>query len=261
MRLSPIKPIALLTATGVLFAAISSVRASDADAAIVTSAKESYVFKTFLKDDQITTGSKDGVVTLTGSVTDARRSALAEDTVSNLPGVRSVDNQLTIKSPPSNANADWWTSFNVKSLLMFHRDVSGTATEVNTLNGVVTLTGEASSLAQKELTTEYAMDVDGVTSVDNKLTIAAPQPVREQTAAEKLDDASITAQVKGALMSHRSTSALSTSVATKNGVVTLGGIAKNNAEKSLVTKLVQDVHGVSQVVNEMTVAAAATSQR
>jgi osmotically-inducible protein OsmY len=105
------------------------------------------------------------------------------------------------------------------------------------------------------------MDVDGVTSVDNKLTIAAPQPVREQTAAEKLDDASITAQVKGALMSHRSTSALSTSVATKNGVVTLGGIAKNNAEKSLVTKLVQDVHGVSQVVNEMTVAAAATSQR
>jgi osmotically-inducible protein OsmY len=261
MRLNPTQPLALLTAAGVLFAAMYAVRASDADAAIVTAAKESYVFKTFLKDDQIATGSKDGVVTLTGSVTDARRKALAEDTVANLPGVRSVDNLLTIKTPPSNANADWWTSFNVKSLLMYHRDVSGTATEVNTLNGVVTLTGEASSLAQKELTSEYAMDVEGVTSVNNKLTIAAPTPIRQQTVAEKLDDASITAQVKGALLSHRSTSAVTTSVATKNGVVTVGGIAKNNAEKSLVTKLAKDIHGVGQVINDMTVAAAATSQR
>jgi osmotically-inducible protein OsmY len=70
---------------------------------------------------------------------------------------------------------------------------------------------------------------------------------------EKIDDASITAQVKSSLLSHRSTSALKTKVETTDGVVTLSGIAKNAAEKSLVTKLVTDVNGVSSVVNNMTI--------
>jgi len=41
-------------------------------------------------------------------------------------------------------------------------------------DGVVTLQGEASSLAQKELTTEYAKDVDNVKEVKNNMTIAKP---------------------------------------------------------------------------------------
>lgn len=36
--------------------------------------------------------------------------------------------------------------------------------------------------------------------------------------------------------------------------MTLSGIAKNDAEKSLVTKLVSDIYGVSSVVNKMTIA-------
>jgi osmotically-inducible protein OsmY len=56
-----------------------------------------------------------------------------------------------------------------------------------------------------------------------------------------------------ALLSHRSTSNLRTTVATSAGVVTLGGTAKNTAEVDLVTKLVTDIHGVSSVVNQMTV--------
>ena len=55
-------------------------------------------------------------------------------------------------------------------------------------------------------------------------------------------------------MAHRSTSALKTKVQTKDGVVTLSGIAKNDAEKSLVTKLVNDINGVTKVINNMTIA-------
>jgi osmotically-inducible protein OsmY len=75
-----------------------------------------------------------------------------------------------------------------------------------------------------------------------------------QTTGEKIDDASITAQVKSSLMSHRSTSALKTKVQTTDGVVTLSGVAKNAAEKSLVTKLVNDIDGVNSVINNMTIA-------
>ena len=81
-------------------------------------------------------------------------------------------------------------------------------------------------------------------------TPAAP----EATIGDKIDDASITAQVKSSLLSHRSTSSLHTTVSTTDGVVTVTGIAKNNAEKSLVTKLATDINGVTSVINNMTIA-------
>jgi len=69
--------------------------------------------------------------------------------------------------------------------------------------------------------------------------------------------ASITAQVKSSLLSHHSTSALRTTVTTTDGVVTISGEAKNEAEKTLVTKLATDINGVTSVVNNMTIALAA----
>jgi osmotically-inducible protein OsmY len=93
------------------------------------------------------------------------------------------------------------------------------------------LRGEAASAAQKELTTEYAKDVEGVKNVKNEMTVstAAMKP-GEKTMGEKMDamtesidDASITGLVKTTLLYHRSTSVLNTTVETKGGVVTLGG--------------------------------------
>ncbi len=74
-----------------------------------------------------------------------------------------------------------------------------------------------------------------------------------EAVGESIDDASVTALVKMTLMYHRSTSALDTRVETKNGMVTLEGKAKNAAEKDLVTKYVQDVHGVKNVTNNITI--------
>jgi osmotically-inducible protein OsmY len=248
-------PLALLATTGFLLVTSTSVRASETDDRIESSAKKSYVFKTYLKDDSIKTESKNGAVILTGTVADSSHRSLAEDTVESLPGVKSVDNQLTIAGEKPAEHSDMWIGWKVKSALLFHRNVSTTKTDVNVKDGIVTLSGEASSLAQKELTTEYAKDIDNVKEVHNDMTVAkTPALPAVETAGEKIDDASITAQVKASLLSHRSTSALKTKVSTTEGVVTLSGIAKNAAEKSLVTKLVTDIHGVSSVINNMTVA-------
>ena len=130
------------------------------------------MFKTYLKDDSIKTESKDGVVTLTGTVADASHKSLAEDTVASLPGVKSVDNQLLVSGEQPAEHSDAWITMKVKTALLFHRNVSATGTNVYTKDGVVTLQGEASSMAQKELTTEYAKDIDNVKSVKNDMTIA-----------------------------------------------------------------------------------------
>jgi osmotically-inducible protein OsmY len=254
MKMKSTYTLALLAATSALLVTSASLRASDTDSRIESSAAKSYVFKTYLKNDSIKTESKDGVVTLTGTVAEASHKTLAENTVASLPGVKSVDNRLKIKGENPAEHSDSWISMKVKTALLFHRNVSASGTTVYVKNGIVTLQGEASSLAQKELTTEYAKDVDNVKEVKNEMTIAKTPAKPTETMSDKIDDASITAQVKSSLLSHHSTSALKTSVETTDGVVTLSGIAKNDAEKSLVTKLVTDINGVTSVINNMTVA-------
>ena len=250
-----IYPLALIVATGAMLVTSTSLRASEEmDDRIESSAKNSYIFKTQLKDDSIKTESKNGAVTLTGTVAESSHKSLAEDTVESLPGVKSVDNQLKIEGENHAEHSDGWLGTKVKTALLFHRNVRATKTDVNVKDGVVTLSGEASSTAQKELTTEYAKDVEGVKDVKNEMTIAKAPAKPVETIGEKIDDASITAQVKSSLFSHRSTSALKTKVETTDGVVTLSGIAKNAAEKSLVTKLVTDIDGVNKVINNMTIA-------
>jgi hyperosmotically inducible protein len=187
------------------------------------------------------------VVTLTGTVANANDRSLAQDTVENLPGVKSVDNQLKISGQQPAEHSDTWISMKVKLALLFHRNVSATDTHVYVRNGVVTLEGKASSLAEKELTTEYAKDVDHVKSVKNDMTIAEQDRARHHQ-GDNVDDASITAEVKAALLSQRSTCDLQPKVSTKDGVVTLSGIAQNDGQKSLVTtKLVSDLNGVTSV--------------
>jgi hyperosmotically inducible periplasmic protein len=255
--------LAVLTAVVSMMFITVPLLATETDDRIESAAKKTYVFKTHLKDDTINIKSKDGFVTLTGTVLDASHKTLAEETVADLPGVKGVDNKLEEKGENRAAEkSDAWLITKVKTTLLFHRNVSGIGTEVLADNGTVTLRGEASSAAQKDLTTEYVMDVDGVETVKNEMTVsdaAAEEPddktmgKKTDTVIEAIDDASITAMVKTSLLYHRSTSGLSTKVETKDGVVTLTGTAKTEAAKALAGKYAGDVNGVKRVKNNMTV--------
>ncbi|NCC04233.1 MAG: BON domain-containing protein [Proteobacteria bacterium] len=247
----------LLLATAAFFILGTPLHASDLDRNIEKSAKQTHVFKKYLQDDDIKIESKDGAVTMTGVVSESYHKSLAQETVENIPGVKSVDNKLEFKKSPPSTNTDAWIRDNVVSTLLFHRSVSLENTQINVKDGVVTLKGEASSEAQKDLTSEYAMDVEGVKDVENEMTVAKAQDKekadKSQSIGETIDDASITTQVKMTLLYHRSTSALKTKVETQDGVVTLTGEAKNAAEANLATKLAADVNGVKEVKNQMSV--------
>jgi hyperosmotically inducible periplasmic protein len=243
--------VVVMLAAVALLAVSVPVDASKVDDGIKSQAKASYVFKTFLQKDDIKIQSKDGAVTLTGTVSEESHKSLAQETVAGLPNVKSVDNKLEVKGAPPAKNSDAWITTKVKTMLLFHQNVSA-MTEVNTTNGIVTLQGKATSLAQKDLTTEYVKDVEGVKDVKNEMTVGKISK-KKQSVGGKIDDASITALVKMTLLYHRSTSALNTSVTTKRGVVTLTGKAKNAAEKDLASKFAKDVNGVKSVNNQMTI--------
>ena len=264
--------LAMLATAASLFLTNFPLFASETDDRIESSAKDSYVFMTYLKDDNITINSQDGVATLTGTVSDASHKALAQETVANLPGVTGVNNKLEEKSEGPAPYTDAWLVSKVQATLLFHRTLHATQTEVSAKDGIVTLRGEATNTAEKDLATEYAKDVDGVKDVENEMTVSTVESksggktmgqtmntmgqkmgLKVDVMTEAIDDASITALVKMTLLYHRSTSAINTTVKTNDGVVTLGGKATNTAEKELATKFVSDIYGVKSVVNNMTV--------
>ena len=259
--------IALVLAAVFLLAFSVPIQAADKDNAIETSVKQSYVFQSYLQDDDVKVKSQDGVVTLTGTVSEESRKTMAAETAAGLPNVKRVDNKIEVKADRPAEKSDAWLVTKVKTTLLFHRSVSA-RTEVDVTNGVVTLRGDAENQAQKDLTTEYVRDIDGVKDVKNEMTVAKGDKEKRttsdkemrtkddkgtRTTGTKIDDSSITSQVKMSLLYHRSTSGLKTKVETRDGVVTLTGKAKSAAERDLATKFAKDVNGVKSVQNQMTI--------
>jgi len=89
MKMKSIYSLWLIVAVVALLLTSVPVQASVIDDRIESSAQKSYVFTTYLQGDDIKIQSKDGVVTLTGTVSEESHKSLAQETVAGLPGVES----------------------------------------------------------------------------------------------------------------------------------------------------------------------------
>src|SRR3989338_8054516 len=170
----------LTVVTAALLVTGASAQAAEMDARIESSAKESYVFKTYLKGDNVKVTSNDGIVTLSGTVEQDSHKGLAEETVANLPGVKSVDNRVELKGEHPAESSNEWIAMKVNTMLAFRQNVSPKNTEVYVEEGRVTLRGEATSEAQRELITEYVKNINGIEGVKNEMTVAPITPEPKQ---------------------------------------------------------------------------------
>jgi hyperosmotically inducible protein len=91
--------LSLIVAAVALLTISVPVHASRMDDRIESTARNSYVFKTHLQDDDIKIQSLDGLVTLTGTVSEESHKSLAQKTPARLSGVKSVDNRLEVRRP------------------------------------------------------------------------------------------------------------------------------------------------------------------
>ena len=119
-----------------------------------------------------------GRVTLSGAVNDTASKDLAGSLAMSTRGVTSVDNNLMIDgTKPTHANkdvaatkhgndiTDSWITTKVKSTYMYSSNVDGSDIAVVTKDGVVTLTGNVDSVAERALAIELAKNIRGVKSV------------------------------------------------------------------------------------------------
>jgi len=75
----------------------------------------------------------------------------------------------------------------------------------------------------------------------------------QETVGAYVDDAAITARIKGRFVENQQVDASSISVETLNGTVMLSGFAKNATERTTAEDIARRVSGVKAVKNEIAV--------
>ena len=162
------------------------------------------------------------------------------------------------------ATTDAAITASVKTRLLADERTKGFDINVDTYNGVVSLTGGADSMADKMAATEVANDADNVVRVENKLIIAgegtearqdantatASGEVREAAdeAGDEVDDAWITSKVKTQLLADDQVHGTEINVDTEDNVVTLTGTAPSLAARTKAVEIAQSTKGVRSVV-------------
>ncbi|MDY6976538.1 MAG: BON domain-containing protein [Pseudomonadota bacterium] len=158
------------------------------DAWIDGKAEATLLFNGNLDSFDINTDVKDGNVVLTGKVENSVDKKLAEELVANIDGVSSVDNKLTVvadndmhkeMSDDVEDTVDEGTSeltdakiaTVIKTRLLMDTDISGFDIDVDVEDGVVMLTGEVDSDAERDLAVEIAKNASDVKDVESDLRV------------------------------------------------------------------------------------------
>jgi hyperosmotically inducible periplasmic protein len=132
-------------------------------------------------------GVENNIATLDGEVHSNIEKELAENIALGIEGIDSVKNNLKITPKPT-ATAhqaspagtqrsflqyinDVSTTAAIKTELLASRNVGGLEIDVDTYNGVVTLSGKVNTSAQKDLAQAIAAKQDDVKNIVNKIEI------------------------------------------------------------------------------------------
>ena len=141
----------------------------------------------------------------------------------------------------------------VKTKLAADSQVNASEINVDTKDGVVTLTGNIDSQEAKNRAIQLARDTKGVRDVRDMIEVrvasaAGDAPEPDRTAGERIDDATITMKVKARLLDDPTVKGLRIDVDTREGVVYLTGSVANEAERKQAFEVARTTEGVKNVV-------------
>jgi len=267
----PLKKLALATAT-VTALSLNPLMASAAQGDLPTQLNEArqegsiwtaFALNKHLSPFKIDVSVEQGTAVLKGKVENEVDRELAERIAMDTKGIDKVDNQLEIDAnvaaePGTKANMaqrfeDATLTATVKSKLLWSSVTQALNIDVDSKDGVVTLKGRAQSPEAKEVAGSLATNTDGVTTVNNLISISAADSINSRTdpqvnsPVEEMSDAWITSKVKASLIYSRNLDGMNIKVETKSGLVSLNGIVANFAEKELAVEIAKNIRGVKGV--------------
>lgn len=153
------------------------------DATITASVKSKLLWNNNTRNMNPHVATRSGVVVLTGTAGSGADRDLAGYLAQNTDGVRAVENRLRALAPNDSAAtaqatagkpsesasekiADSWISTKVKSSFLYSKYVSASDIKVDTVNGVVMLSGQVASDNEKEMAISIAKNIRGVRKID-----------------------------------------------------------------------------------------------
>ncbi len=137
----------------------------------------------------------------------------------------------------------------VKSALIGDKTTDAGEINVEVNKGIVQLNGFVDNEKEKAQAETIAKGVSGVKGVENNLAIKSA----DSTAGSAMDDSTVTAKVKSALVDSSDTKAGDIKVETRAGVVQLSGFVESESQKAAATTVAQSVKGVKSVQNNLSV--------
>lgn len=150
-------------------------------------------------------------------------------------------------SKTASVSKDGWITSKAKIALYADDRVSGTAINVDTKGGVVTLRGKVASADEKKAAEEIAKGIEGVSSVKNNLQVLTPS---QREAVDRQDDEIVKA-VKDRIKTDQALKGSDIDVRADKGTVTLTGSAKDLNARARASEVARGVAGVKSVKNEV----------
>lgn len=182
--------------TAIAIATVLTVGCAQSDPGITTAVKSKMAADDTVKAYRIDVDTKDRVVTLSGAVDTPQARERAMELARTTDGVRDVVDRLTVTpgaTPTTGIDdplqdrareaadkakdampdlSDAGITTKVKSKFLGDTDVPGLKIDVDTKDGVVTLTGTVETAAEKQRAMELAKNTDGVKSVVDRIKVA-----------------------------------------------------------------------------------------
>jgi hyperosmotically inducible protein len=135
----------------------------------------------------------------------------------------------------------------VKSALLADKDIKSLEIKVETRKGQVQLSGFVDTQARIDNAIALTRNVEGVTSVDNGMTLKDGKA----TVGNTVDDGIVTAKVKSALLADPDVKSFDIAIVTRKGEVQLSGYVDNQAQVNRAIDIARRTEGVQNVNNEM----------
>lgn len=143
-----------------------------------------YFMDDTVRGRNINVDTRDGVVTLRGTVNSYGERLAAASIARGTDGVREVHDELTIAPPTHDRSAvkdavgtagrtteDGWITMKIQSKYFVDDQIKSRNVNVDTKNGVVTLNGSVTTIDARKAAEELARETDGVTRVVNRLRV------------------------------------------------------------------------------------------
>jgi osmotically-inducible protein OsmY len=193
---------------------------------------------------KIGVAAKDGVVTLTGSVSIYGDKIEAERIAKSVGGVRAVANELEVHIPGKSERNDTDLAAAAVNAVKWHTSIPDDKLQVTVRNGWITLEGEVEWQYQRDAARDAVRFLKGVKGVTNSIRLAAKPKPKD-----------VRARIEAAFRRSAEVDASHVDIETHDGTIVLKGKVSSWSERTEAERVAWTAPGVTAVDNRLTVEA------